>query len=363
MAWACFGSGQSKFDYVFGTDDFEFQRSGSFHGYDGKTSEVMACCDDDYEGCEDVPGLSPVSQNCLKDCAYQMCRKMVVDFKAKIDDLAENNAETMAFLEYLDQHSSECQQALLARTDCESDGPDNSWCEEPNVFWGRWNVDTTNFPTFSDYVFDAECEIWNFDPFPGEQVCDGVQGNNADPFPATPVGIDVMWPFEVTSASGQVEATIDYAQVLGDVEVTDVQFRKQIDCGFTAPCAFRLDQMRLAVEEIDLGPLSLIDIQGALFVTAAGTHTGNTATLPESSLQIFVVGSVESTSYPLLDGLPFAWVLHNNDPMTLYVTESPAATPALFGIDSASLSPGAIFDTAIPYAFSFEVDREEYFAP
>ena len=327
--------------------------------------EVMACCDEDYsEGCENAPQLYPQRQSCLKDCAYQLCRRFALDFKALVSDkdlgLQVGATDSMKLATYLDQHGPECQKALLARTDCEELDPD--LCDSPGSFYSRWTFPTVDFPAYEGSVFEAYCEITDFSIIEG-YACDGVQANNAAPFPDPSPAEDDLWPFMVEPSGGTVTALVA-RNVLGfAVSVTDVRFRRQVACGPSEVCAFRLEQMRLDLPEIDLGPLSLVGVRGGLLATAAGTQVGDVATLPGAALQVIVAGSVESSAYPILDGLPFVWVVHNREPVSLHVTASLTAGRPLFGIGSATLSLGAVFHPDAPLEFNLEVDRKEYSAP
>lgn len=364
--WRCQGSAFSEFNAPGQTNPLEFSLPlRNFQAADGHLAEVMACCDEDYsEGCENAPQLYPQRQSCLKDCAYQLCRKFALDFKALVSDkdngLSEDETESMKLFSYLDQHGPECQQALLARTDCEE--LDADLCDSPGSFHARWNFSTPEFPSYEGFVFDAYCEITDFSLIDG-YACDGVQANNALPFPDAPPATDDFWPFLVEPSDGEITALVAQSPLRFAVSVADVRFSKQIVCGPSGACGFRLEQMRLDVSEIDLGPLSLVDVRGGLLATAAGLHVGDTVSLPASSLQIIVAGSVESSALPILDGLPFVWIVHNSAPVSLQVTASPTAALPLFGIDSAKLSLGTVFHPDAPLEFDLAVDRGEYSAP
>lgn len=367
-SWTCQGQTQYQWNYE-GTGgpglEMNFEQPLYGNNEPQNFAQVMACCSEDYfEGCENAPSnYFPHVQACLKDCAFQLCRKFVVDFKAEMDATFPGpSEEAVKLFQFLDQNTTTCQKEILKRTDCnEIPIASSGYCNSGSSFAGRWDFDKSEFPSYEDHVFDGLCEVNDVFPIP-VYPCNGVQHNNTNPLPEPPPPeTDDPVPFLVEPTTGSLRAMIDENPIYATADITSITFWKQLYCDNIAPCTFRLEEMDIEIDEIDLGPLSLVDVKGTLFTTANGTHSGNGATLPTSAIQIYVTGAVESTSYPLLDGLPFAWIAHNNSPASLTITESPTDPMPLFSLAS-SLSLGVSFDPDQPSDFFFEVDPGEYFA-
>jgi hypothetical protein len=140
----------------------------SFGDFDGKHPDVMACCDENYSaGCVNAtPGFIPQQQDCLKDCAFQLCRKFATEYLEYINDKFENDEDVeidLKVLKYVNTHTTDCQKALLQRTNCDEIAP--TLCDDEYDFVGRWYFEQPEFEwTFVEqYKFEGFCQFFFVD--------------------------------------------------------------------------------------------------------------------------------------------------------------------------------------------------------
>lgn len=401
--WACGGAARYDFTYI---DDEEEVHDVIDEKYDFYVPSphfppVYACCDDalnpDY--CGGVP--PPQAQACFKDCAYQVCRKFVYDYKKYVDANVNDpdsgfTAAYHEFLMYIDTHTSECQTAILSQTGCEDVKlPIECEAQAGVVRLGRWEIpnDAAWVDYFENYVFQGECEVVDWAVHEPAIECEGAQKNNDDPFPPPPKpeednstydsvdsfdtqsflqdtldtldgGGDAVDPFayfEATSVVGTLSGLVGTSIVSEGFSLASIFFKYQTSCVSTSlsPCSFAVEKMSVDVPSIDLGDVRLVNVEGTLLITANGHYVGATATLPPQSVQIAVVGTVESEEYPLLDNLPFSWIVYNESSLSFDV-DSPTGVSPTITIVSGTFSTDLKFDDGLPQSFEISTLEEEY---
>ena len=354
-------------------DNYHFPLDRNFGYEDYSDAEVIACCGDDYaDGCNDHPPTSPHGLDCVRDCAMQACPKLNKQYLQYIySDLdlptlpIAHFTEALKLVTHLEDHVSECRDAILKQYKCEDVwGPGN--CDGVFRRKGIYEVpnNAEHWPHLTNITIQIRCEItdWHLDPNEGPaEECNGAHGNNADPFPDPPAPPDEpVITFLVDSLEGDFETEVDATPVTSSFDGEDILFRQPASCP-SPPCAFRLDKLNLTAASINLGDLEFVDVEAVMTTTADGTISGTTATFPPHSVMLTVSGVVESTAYPLLDDLRFAWIAANDGDVTLDVTPPSSLTPT-FEITSGPFTVGLEFDPSAPIQFSLTSDPAGYTA-
>ena len=160
-------------------------------------ARVIACCSDEYiDGCADLGLPPPHEKYCLVDCAQQSCFRMVHELDETIKGL-EEAGNTPGFVldqfvevrNYLLGHIIECQTALFDRLECDVIAEENGvafegYCDVPNILRGRYRIpDSDEWNLIKDLYGDLDCEVNGYSrPDVGASSCQGVQGNNDEPF-------------------------------------------------------------------------------------------------------------------------------------------------------------------------------------
>ena len=285
---------------------------------------------------------SPQGILCTQDCAQQACLKIALEalqFTYTLPMASAAYQQAMALVEYLNSHTNDCRDAILANNLCD----ETTWtCAGIGPYFrtGVYEIpDSEDWEDFTDVRIEAQCEINDWAVGDPVEACNGVQGNNADPFP-DPVSEDPLIPFVASSATMGFATTVGTSPVSAVVYGTDLVFRQAPSCT-AATCPFRLDKAALATSSIDLGDVQLADVSAIMVATADGTISGTTATFPIGEIKLSVIGYVQSTpAYPLLDDLPFSWVVVNDAAVTITVTSSTSLAPTLSLASAASFTGG-----------------------
>lgn len=355
--YQCDGIASAKLSAYIGLsvdDEVEFEASRNFGAEDYSDAAVIACCDNDYlSGCLAGEKPSPQGTLCVQDCAQQACLKITAEALAFVNTLpmvSQAWKQAIEIVSYLNEHTNDCRDAILNGNLCEELHPGN--CDHPYAKFGVYELpDMADWPDFEDVRIEVECEInnWHLDPDNGPaDACKGVQSNNNDPFP-DPLTEDPLIEYEADPISGTFSTLVGTTFVFKAFSGSNIRFRQAPSCTATE-CAFRLDEMNLAISNLELGDVDLVGIQAVLLTASDGSISGSTVIFEEGAVKLSVSGRVASSTYPAIDDQSFSWIVVNSAPLTLTVTTPTSATPT-FTFSAGMFNVGEQFDPSAPTEF------------